>query len=206
MHSSTRLVLLGISVLTAFVIIAPLANAQVEVLDEPTSGHCSSIELDTHGPSGGCLFTASTVSSMVLYDHGNHIGNEMIVSLCTNQFTGAVDENGHGYAYNQTFSGPPFCAITACREGGVGAKKPWEFHVVEAGPASESFELEMCISPVNNPANEVYCEFHLAGDYLGNHNYRLSGTEAGGEDDGNHPLECEITGTWDALSNVEIIH
>jgi hypothetical protein len=210
MRHLSKLFLLAIAALAAMAFAAPLANAQsVEIIEEDSTNHCGAVTNVNHVVGGGCALTAASAGLVTLYNHGNHTGNEAIQSVCTNSFSAAIDEDGHGYIYNQVFGNPVgACFVEPCTESG-GAKKPWEFEVGEDPTThAEGMEVEFCVSPNGAMGLENYCVIHLAIADTGDHQYQVSGTEAGGEDDDpvHPPSECEVTGTWNVTADWEIVH
>ena len=121
MRLTRKLLLLAFTALAAMALAASTASAQglVEITDEETGYHCTTIvDIETDG----CQLTAVSDADVRLEAFGS------LASACHNEYNATIDEDGHGYIYNQVLSGPD-CVTPPC--GGVTSPDPWEIEVSE---------------------------------------------------------------------------
>jgi hypothetical protein len=110
------------------------ASAQVEVSYEGGE-HCTPVVLISHDVSGGCHLDATSDGNIDLEAFG------ALVTGCSMTFDLALDEDGHGYAFNQDLTGPD-CFFPPC---GSTQPTPWEVEVFE-GSGTTAMTLRLCIS------------------------------------------------------------
>jgi hypothetical protein len=166
--------------LAALAMTASTASAQIEVSNEVTAEHCSTVTLEAnHVVNGGCHVDFVSPPGTDIPIHA-YIPNKTTVFSCEWSIEGQIGENGEGYVTHAILSPPHSgavpCPRTACDEPGPShATIPWPFHIREHGPADEEAEMTFCIRDISAPEGTagVECEVHLEFTDLGDHQYEL---------------------------------
>jgi hypothetical protein len=160
-----RLLVLAAATLAAAALTAPAASGQnLEVLGEEHAAgqeevhHCPPVQLSEHIGTGGCRIHATSEMNTILVFHDPDTSAEDIISICSNEFTGRINEDGMGYITNQILAGVN-CLITPCDEAESAAHPhrdhPWPAGLFETGadPRSEEEVLitTFCVRPSMAP-------------------------------------------------------
>jgi hypothetical protein len=155
MRIARKMLLLALTAMAAMAMAASTASAQtVEITNEATGTHCGAVTLTGHTVSGGCLLHAASTSDVVLEAFGS------VSSVCANEFTGRTHEDGGGYLFNQTLTGPD-CDTAPCTEAG-GVKRPWPATISEEGPGALTLEANFCVrAHLSIFEFDVQCELHV---------------------------------------------
>lgn len=141
MRTASRLTLLAALTATVLTCAAPTASAQVEITNESANGaHCGAVTPTLSGATGGCFFHADSEGAFWSI---NLFGEPL--TECTVSFDGRVNENGHGYLYNQVFGGGAPCVIVACNATSGPGFRPWELAMDEPAPGAEHLIYNFCI-------------------------------------------------------------
>lgn len=213
----------GAIVSMAFAAATASAQQTVEILSEPSGGHCPAIVVPGAGGAtdvdGGCLVHGESEGNVELRKHV--FGIESHITSCFTESHTRVDENGQGYGFEQQFvntgGGPP-CARQACKDAG-GEAEPWRAVGQERATDPENMGIStvtFCVEPTGGGTNET-CEIDVPGNEFGSHT-----GEAGGVAElashGFTGFRCELVGHWlnevgagqthdgQEESNSEIIH
>jgi hypothetical protein len=198
MRFARRLFVLAVAAVAAMAFASPaLAQTEVEVSTEPGAEHCPAVTMagEGHGISGGCLMHATSVGQVVFFNGGSPI------MACSSEFEARVDEFGHGYIYDQVFTGPQ-CIIEPCTEDPPtdNEQEEWEFQIDEpngSSAESERLTFAFCISPVGDMATKVRCELEIGTTDLDDHDYRFA-TSQGATGTACHPPNpFSLRGVWD---------
>jgi hypothetical protein len=122
MRKTTRALLLG-AVTGAILAGHAQSAAGVEVSREAFGEHCPEVTLGTHSATGGCRISVVGEGDFQMEAFGS------LLSACHVDYEMRIDEDGHGYIYNQTAIGTgcttPICATS-------GAPRPWEVQIHES--------------------------------------------------------------------------
>jgi hypothetical protein len=188
MHLARKLVLLAVTAVAAMALSAAAASA-VTVTNE-AGDHCPAVVPASHGAgSGGCVINASSEGTIRLE---NPFGG----SLCTNNFTGRVDETGAGYITNQTLGGSG-CNLVPCAESGV--KDVWPANLT----SETAMEADFCVTAFGFLT--VQCHLPNVQVHIIDHTQAEFATI--GDQDCENP-NFGVEGHWSASSpdGVEIVH
>jgi hypothetical protein len=134
--------------LAASAISAATASGQVEVVNEAVE-HCPAVVLVANQVTGGCQVTVQSAGAI----HWEWFGS--LGAACDMIFGLALDEDGHGYAYDQSLTGSA-CTTPPC--GSPQARTPWEVEMSEQSGAT-TMSLKLCVESA--PLGTIRCD--LAG-------------------------------------------
>jgi hypothetical protein len=188
MHLARKLVLLAMTAVAAMALSAASASA-LTVTDE-SGTHCPPVPAASHGAaSGGCVIDALSEGTIRLE---NPFGG----SLCTNNFTGRVDEDGNGYIVNQTLGGTG-CNLVPCAE--AAGKDVWPVNLT----SETTMEADFCVTAFGFLT--VQCHLPNVQVNLIDHNNAEFSTI--GDQDCENP-NFGVEGHWTATApgGVEILH
>ena len=179
MRLARKLFLLAAMAITALAMTAGTANAQIEVLDEPTGEHCGTVTTPTaHTAAGGCLVEFQSEEEIPLHAY---IPGKVTLSDCEVHITARIGEDGEGYVTKALLTEEPGsdvpCTRTPCDEAEPShAELLWPIHLREAA-GEESIEATFCLRPITDPDVEgqgnTPCTVHLEVTDLGNHDYEI---------------------------------
>jgi hypothetical protein len=155
MRHVRKLFLLVAAAIAAMAFAASAASAQTVEVNQEDGGHCGPVTVSEHIPTGGCSVRAVSTQPSVLVRHISGVG-EVEFSLCDNVFEARVNENGHGYIYNQVLSpeGAP-CGREPCDEAETGnhphRNLPWEVQLREpvGGVNEEILRVTFCLAALD---------------------------------------------------------
>jgi hypothetical protein len=171
----TRLVLF-VTVVLATMATASAASAQsVELLEESSGQHCPAVFLfGSDHAYGGCQIELATVNDRTMRIEA--FGS--LASDCDFESKAAFDEDGHGYLYEQSLTGPS-CTTPPC---GTTYPTPWE---VEAGEdvGHDPLEVRMCVQSAT--LGTVDCHFTINGGWSALHQGQFAADQA--------PCEAPLT-------------
>lgn len=160
MRHVRKLFLLVAAAIAAMAFVASTASAQTVELSQEDGGHCGPVTVVNHIPTGGCSVRAVSTQPSVLVRHIVGVG-EVEFSQCDNVFEARVDENGHGYIYNQVLTpeGPP-CGREPCDEPATSPNahrnRPWEVQLREPenGQNQEILRVTFCLAAFSTPLGD----------------------------------------------------
>ena len=177
MRLARKLFLLAAMAVAALAVGAGAANAQVEVIDEPSGEHCGAVTtLTAHTAVGGCLVEFESTGAVPLHAY---IPGKVTLFDCSWHLEARIGENGTGYVTQAklTNTTPGSCPRTPCDEAAPShAELLWPF-VLNESAGQESLELTFCLRPLTFPDVEgqgnTPCTVHLEVTDLGNHDYEI---------------------------------
>jgi hypothetical protein len=206
MNTLRQLLLLAAAVIAAMALTTGSALAEdegVEVNEELADGvnvHCDPW-CDIHAEGNSAL----TV----------HIGaQEFVVSACSDEFEGEIDENGEGQVNVYNNADTPQCTRQNCNGVGEPASESvWPGHVEEENMETTG-HIVFCLDNKGSPnSSGVHCEIEIQTEDLGDHTWHFAAvdescpvTQTG--------INIEIDGEWqleqdgptDPHDNIEVIH
>jgi hypothetical protein len=189
LHRSSRLASVAITAIVAAV--APSAAQAVEVTDEATGDHCSSVTLTGTDVDGGCLFHLASEAPIQFRKHV--FGVETSVTSCSTEFAGRYSEAGDGYLLEQVLTGSG-CQRRACRPGDIEAG-PWPVHV-HAGPPMVA-EVTLCVEALVGGSDEI-CEIDIPLQPYSNQHRQEYGSTTEIPGHGTSGFHCELVGHWNS--------
>jgi hypothetical protein len=209
------LLLTVMAVAATAVVAAPTAFGQnlenhetLEVLKEPTLGHCPAVTKPTsHTTSGGCLIHVKSTGEVEVRKH--IFGIESHIGRCENEFWGRLNEDGEGYVIHQKLIPHPdgLCVRQPCTEPGESVPTPWPAHGDEGHvpgvdgetgvPAGEYLVFTFCFEPIGGGSDES-CEVSAPFNAVGGagHNYEFGNVGAEIPGHGTSGFRCELVGHW----------
>lgn len=147
MRIARKLMLLAMMAIAATAFMASSASAEiglpdaVEITDEDLGTHCGAVTPTPNGATGGCFLHADsetgTLVSLELFGEA--------LTECTNSFDARINEDGHGYIYNQVFGGGAPCVAVPCNAVTGPGFRPWEVAVQEPRPGVEHLIANFCV-------------------------------------------------------------
>lgn len=163
----TRKLLPLTTALTALMLSAGSAAAQVEVQHEPSGAGCGEVDIDVHTVSGGCVIELQSTehTPFVAYTP-----TPFVFATCNWHLEARIAGNGEGYVTQAVLSdedpptSPP-CGRAPCDEdaGAEDTMIPWPFDIIENGPGDEEFIVELCIRNLSGGegVNPAQCKVSL---------------------------------------------
>jgi hypothetical protein len=136
---------------TAIAFAASTASAQTVEVNQEDGGHCGPVTIVDHVPTGGCSIRVVSTQPVLFVRHVSGVG-ELEFSQCESVFEMRVNENGHGYIYNQELTPEgASCGREPCDEAESGnhphRNLPWEAQLREplGGENEEILRMTLCL-------------------------------------------------------------
>jgi hypothetical protein len=148
MRNVRKLFLSVAAAMAAVAFAASTAYAQTVEVSQEDGGHCGSVTLVEHVPTGGCSLKAVWTQPTVLVRHIAGVG-EVEFSQCGISFEMRINEDGHGYIYNQVFTvNGGSCGRESCDEVAPHHDLPWEAQFREpfGGLDQEILRVTFCLA------------------------------------------------------------
>jgi hypothetical protein len=187
MSTTRTLLLLAATVIAAMALTATSALAEdegVEISWGSESAHCEQ----------WCDFHAVGVGGLTV-----HIGdNEVVVSLCTEEFEGEVNETGEGHIDVYT-NNPIGEGCTRQRCNGVGEDPTETISPIhfEEETLENTINARFCLDAKANPnATGAHCDMEIHTEDLGDHTWHFTADDEPCPPDPATGINTEASGEW----------